>query len=632
MIGHFTHATRRAILGLVLAAPPALCRHAAADEPLSNGTLSGQIVNAERAAVADAHVWVKTFDDKVLAEATSDAAGRFRLGPVEPLYRHRFDLFVDAGGYACQYVTSDTWSVLPGKDFDMGAIQLDRGRVFKGQVLDVDGQPVAGASVECCTAHHVLGHTIDFIGPPQIVTTDAEGHFRSRPMPVGRFSVEVAAPNRQKAYRRRLAPSGGEETLEPIRLEKDVPIPGLLTDEAGHPIVDAAVSAGGVAETKSDAVGRFTLAGFGPNPSFQLQIQKEGYVFINWGVTIKEDGIRWQEVSNDDPPNGPFPDLHVRMKRTAWIDGQAVDAETGVPVRIERVVLCFFERKPNGEVVLSGCRDARFEQPETGRFRVSYSYPDEYHLTVSATGYHDGEAFTPKVTELRTIDGMLVKLKKKRPGTPPVVASQRITGRVMRGGGQPVRSGWVGLWALRRTPDSVNAHIMRGRTVEGGPVAYASTPVRDGDYVLDVPFQDENWYVVVEEPGHALTQVGPIPIGVNETKQVNVACVAGGSLRGRVSDVPPEWRGHVWAVAFTKTGIRMQTRARPDGEFSFTNVPPGEYGLKAGHDAHTDSEVPQDPDIPKEAWERRADPWQRATVVRVESGSESAGVELSLPK
>ena len=55
-----------------------------------------------------------------------------------------------------------------------------------------------------------------------------------------------------------------------------------------------------------------------------------------------------------------------------------------------------------------------FEQPESGHFRIPYSDPDEYHLTLSADGYHDAEAFTPKVSELKLIEGIVVKLKKKQ--------------------------------------------------------------------------------------------------------------------------------------------------------------------------------------------------------------------------
>ena len=65
--------------------------------------------------------------------------------------------------------------------------------------------------------------------------------------------------------------------------------------------------------------------------------------------------------------------------------------------------------------------------------------------------------------------------------------------------------------------------------------------------------------------------------------------------------------------------------------FFFGDLPPGEYGLKVGHDAYTDTEVPRGTDIPKEAYETLADPWKRATVVTVEAGHETSDVELELP-
>jgi hypothetical protein len=60
-------------------------------------------------------------------------------------------------------------------------------------------------------------------------------------------------------------------------------------------------------------------------------------------------------------------------------------------------------------------------------------------------------------------------------------------------------------------------------------------------------------------------------------------------------------------------------------------MPPGEYGLKVGHDAYEDSEVPRGENIPKEAWKKKADPWQRAKVVTVRAGHETSGVQLELP-
>ena len=153
--------------------------------------------------------------------------------------------------------------------------------------------------------------------------------------------------------------------------------------------------------------------------------------------------------------------------------------------------------------------------------------------------------------------------------------------------------------------------------------------------------------MVVEEHGHALTQVGPIKIGVNEKRQLDIACTEGGSIRGHVKNVPTGWEGHLWAVAFTKTAIQAETRLSPAGEFCFQQLPPGEYGLKVGHDAYNDSEVPRDrpPTVPRksggncpeEEW-KQLDQQERpirggtTKVVTVEQGRELSDVELELQR
>ena len=367
-------------------------------------------------------------------------------------------------------------------------------------------------------------------------------------------------------------------------------------------------------------------------------------MFVNWGVTVREDGIRWYKVGDDDrKEHGPVKELAVVLTPEAWIEGCAVDAETGERVRLQQVVVCTFDRKANGEVVLSGCHSSSFEQPEIGRFRIPYTYPCEYHLTLSAEGYHDAEAFTPNVTELRLIEGIVVRLRRKNEGTVPDVPKQTISGTVTCAG-RPVMAGWAALWRMRRGSNVVNTWILRGRTVAGDPICYSSTLIHNGSYVLNVPYQHDAWYVVVEEHGHALTQVGPVPIGVNENRRLDIGCTEGGSIRGRVKDMPAGWEGHLWAVAFTNTGIQVETRMTPTGEFRFDRLPPEEYGVKVGHDAYSDSEVPQyaphssedDWRQPsKEEWKRltgqKADPWLRAKRVTVESGRDVGGVELQLP-
>ena len=601
-----------------------------AGEPLPKGSLSGTIVDPNGKPVSGARVWVNTWGKKLLAEARSDAQGRFRLGPVDPVYRHPWPIFIEADGFAPQCIWGESYSIFPGADCDLGKIRADRGRVFTGQVLDVDGRPRRNAEV----TYYVSGRRNDRIGPEQHLATDSEGRFRTPPLPVGELYLWVTAPERRLASLARFVQPGGEEALEPIRLERDVPIQGIVRDERGRPVAGAEIHTYyECGTTISDSNGRFTLHGLGPSPRFQFKLRKEGYVFVNRGVSVHDDGIHWHEVGDDTgKDHGPFRELSVVLTPQAWIEGQARDADTGEPVRLDRVVLCFFERKANGEVVLSGCRSPDFEQPEAGRFRVPYSVPDEYHLTCSAAGYHDAEAFTPKVTELKPIEGIVVKLRKKREGSASEVPKQTISGSVTRDG-KPVATGWVGLWKIGRACTVGWGWRMRGRTTVPDPSFIASAPIRDGAYSLNVPYQDDAWYVAVEEPGQPLTQVGPIKIAVNEKRPLDIACTAGGNIRGRVKNVPAGWEDHLWAVAFTKTGIQVETRVNRDGEFRFQQLPPGEYGLKVGHDAYRDSELgPKERAVTKEEWNREIDPWQRAKMATVEAGHETNLVELEFPQ
>lgn len=614
------------ILGFVL-----LSAVGRADESPYKGTLSGTIVNDQNCPVAGARLSIKTLDEKRLAEGVSGEDGRFRLGPMEAVYRHFADIIVEAEGFARQYVRGRSYSVFPEADFDLGVIRMDRGCSFTGQVIDYDGEPLPGAVVECVVNRSYMGNTVIGVGPLYQVMSDAQGRFRTAPLGVADRSLYVRARRREVAYVELPAAPYGERTLPPIVLKQDVPIHGTVTDSRGAPIVGAKIEANGDGDrTTSDATGKFILSGFGPNPSFQLQVEKDGYVFINWGVKGGDDGFRWHEVGGDRKSSGPVKQLDISMQRVAWIEGEAIDEETGEPVPLDRVVLCFFERKANGEIVLNGCRNSDFQQPHPGRFRLPYSHADEYHLTLFAKGYHDAEAFTPKVTALTQIEGIRVKMRKKAVDSVPAVVRQTVSGTVTNHG-HAVNSGWVGLWAMRRRHDIVNAPIQRGRTVAEDPIIYASAPIRDGKYTLSVPFQGEQFYLVAESPHSAATQVGPIAIALGEEKSLDIACDDGGTIMGTVKDRPADWKDDLWVVAFTDTGIREETRVQQDGTFLLRQLPPGRYGLKVGHDGYGDTEVPHHPNIPAEAWKTIADPWKRAVIVHVPASGEIDGIELRLP-
>jgi hypothetical protein len=616
---------------------------AAVPEPLPKGTLSGSVVGPDAKPVAAARIAMADFYE-VKSETTSDAKGHFSLGPLEAEHRCRWDIRIDADGFATEYVPRSTYSIFPGSDCDLGAIRIDRGRVFSGQVLDVDGKPRADAAVEYGVWRYQAGHGTTFIIPTRTLTTDAEGRFRTPPLPVGFLELNVNLSNRLGAFVRHSVRPGGEEALKPIRLEKDVPIAGLVRDEQGRPIEGATIDAQPIVagSQTSDSAGRFTLHGYGPKPWFVLMVSHSEFVPVRWSVVRTDDGFHFRDSSAEETRFGPLNELAVVMQRPAWIEGQAIDAATGKSVRLTSVELCYAKKLPNGQRRVYGCALTKFQQPETGHFRVPYGTPWDYHLVLSAAGYHDADAFTSKPKPGHTVEPVVVKMTKISEDGHLALGGAQLVGTVTREG-RPIKTGWIGAWTPEPVGNRVGVSVTRGRTIEEG-AGYASAPIRNGAYTLDMSAEDRPWYLVVEEAGQPSTQVGSIHIAPGEQKKFDIVCTAGGEIRGCVLGVPHEWAGHVWIVAFTKTGIPIEKRADADGQFRLIRLAPGEYGLKAGHDAFKDSEILDFDgddwfrdsvlglrDVPKELDGKKAEPWKRAKVVKIEAGQSVKGIEIELP-
>ena len=67
-----------------------------------------------------------------------------------------------------------------------------------------------------------------------------------------------------------------------------------------------------------------------------------------------------------------------------------------------------------------------------------------------------------------------------------------------------------------------------------------------------------------------------------------------------------------------------------DGAFHLSELPPGRYGLKAGHDSYEDPHVPKiefGPGKPPDPnFFKPAEPWQGAAIVTVKPGETTRGV------
>ena len=273
----------------------------------------------------------------------------------------------------------------------------------------------------------------------------------------------------------------------------------------------------------------------------------------------------------------------MKLLRPGWFVGKAVDADTGAPVRLDgaRMSLPPNPKAPPGPRPSS--IPTPLEQPEPGRFRVKFPTPREYTITLLAKGYEPAE-FKATATERKTVDVLDVKLKKATEQTRPEGPGAATLG------GKPLKSGWAVLYRVERLTSG--ADLVRMRPVVPQRHPYAEGEVIDGRFSFTVP-QDKNadWFVAVYAPDRPPGIVGPLALPGGKPAAVTVEVPEPGSLSGVVGDIPGQLDGHLWVVAFAKNGYRAEARVRPGGKFTFPALPPGEYGLKVGHELFKDFEV-----------------------------------------
>lgn len=618
------------------------------------GTFTGRIVNQEGNGIEGAVVTLP--NDRPhppLAVAVSDSCGRFRM-PVsrfEEVVIHRIchSLKIQAEGFSPTYVDQRHLSLFEEATTDIGEIVMDLGRSYSGRVVHQDGKPIAGAIVAFNINRFQPGSTWIPISDEAEVLTDEHGRFKTTCLGGGIPWIGCHAQGFQYAYysRSQFAKVALNGQLPDLILHPEFPIHGIVRNETGEPLAGVTLSESN-RESTTDQAGKFTLHGLGSHSRFQCQIVEAGYASVNLLVEVVDNRLeildlneaRHIEERTADHTLVPglrraakryMSRLEITLLREATIQGQVVDAETNQPVKFSRIVLCGFSRNDNGEVILDGCHASNANQIQPGLFSLTYSKPREYHLTVIADGYEEGEAYTPSVTTLLPIDGIVVKLKRKGSiANAPVVAKQTIVGTIQLGG-EPIDAVRAAIWTKPRATDIVNANVIRGRTSIGDGYVWDTQMLNHGEFTLDVSHPADHWYVLVETPKRVVALEGPFAISTGETKSIELHSRRSGSLRGEVRSDQPAIGESLYAILFSDLGLQYETRVAVDGSFEFLSIFPGSYGLKIGTDAIIDSEIPgHNEDLSEEeCWKWNqvpSDPWKRAIKVEVCEGELLDGI------
>lgn len=254
-----------------------------------------------------------------------------------------------------------------------------------GTIVDSNGHPIPGAKVTTIRTWYVVND--------QGVTTEtnANGHFRLPPIPMGPATITVTA----NGFAPDLRPVDARPDLGAINfaLHPGQTLRGRIVDPAGNPIAGATIrtsrwrnraSLGWGAET--DADGRFAMPD-APADTVMFDISADGHRYVSGHSLKASDG-----------------EATVTMRPQLKIAGRVTDAETGRPIDHFRVIAGHdvWERRPPSW-------DFRRPQPATnGQYDAGLKSSDDVlrsYVRIEADGY--APAISPAFTSSGTFDAQL---------------------------------------------------------------------------------------------------------------------------------------------------------------------------------------------------------------------------------
>jgi protocatechuate 3,4-dioxygenase beta subunit len=200
-------------------------------------SLNGWVANDQRLAA-----WLKDHDEpkRIAEQRTTDADGRFEFSfwPPPPF---QFSLRLRADGVA---TWGTRWSELePGATKDLGDVQLERGTLLHGRVVDAEGAPKAKVTVRIDGA--ASRRAENGFETWTSATTDGTGAFRARwALRPGEYQLGIDDQELERGERVTL--TGDPEQFVDVvlkRLDDRAAIRGLVVDQDGAPVQHAYVHA-----------------------------------------------------------------------------------------------------------------------------------------------------------------------------------------------------------------------------------------------------------------------------------------------------------------------------------------------------------------------------------------------------
>jgi hypothetical protein len=528
-------------------------------------SLAGTVVDERDQPVPDAEVRVFQYSiQKELREvgrARTSSRGSFRF---PYLSRGRsYDLLAVRSGLAPARASV----TLAEDEQTVSDVRLVLGpaRSAGGRVVDPEGQPVSGATVE-----FVRSLAAESLGEDGILADDglyrtgtgSDGSFHLADLPAGWFDLEVRRPGFVPLTSSgvEMRPDDSVADLGTLVLTPGKRLEGRATEPGGAPVAGAEVwvvpdiEAGARAwkaflaagpATVTDPDGRFVLQSLDPRQALSVDICRPGY----------QTGRIWQPVLEE----GPVQVTPVTLSRAARLAGRVVDPG-GKPVSGASVSASLAGASlgdwfpPTSPCPQSG----QFSTAETdaeGRFTLEPLEEGFFELRISAEGYLSADLPGVEVKVGLESAGPTLVLERGAVLTEKVPVAQknpigrRARGRIVDPDGNPVPG------ALVDTPED--------------PFIGSAYTAADGSFSLEV---DEGAFVLLaRKPGY-----GPVRLDhgatAGDVEGLELRLGKAASLSGRIVGVAPEDLARVKVMALNDRYFERQGVIALDGTYRILDL------------------------------------------------------------
>lgn len=521
---------------------------------------SGRVIDAEERPVAGAmlRLFPADRDDRAfflaqaageeVPEATADAEGRFELRHLPP---GRFDLIARAAGFVPR--TLPGIEVPPGTAaVDLGTVALSPGAAIEGRVVDLRGQPIAGAAVMVSLDElSSLASPMPSLDELTGATTDTEGRFRIPDLAPGTVvGLKVMAPGRVDAE----VPGIEAPTPSPVEivLRPAARVAGRVVDERRQGIAEAqvvltaeaqravfggqALPGGALGQTMTDAAGAFVIEGVAPGTA-TLVATASGY------RPARREGI---EVAEGAEVAG----IEVELSAGAVVTGRVSGAD-GLPLPDADVEVV---RPPvEGLFDLLGSIGLRTQTDADGVYRLE-GVP-EGQLSIAAQ-HRD---------HLRAVRDLDVEAGENRLDL-RLERGLEVEGRVLDAVGGPVAGAQLYLGGQQQM-----SLVRPVSSAEDG--SFRFTGVAPGTYDL---------WARKEGQGGAEARLEGVRVAAANVTGLELRLEGGGAIRGRILGVEPAELAAVRIVAQRDDGQTATGRADHTGGYRVEPVGAGEWTVVAG--------------------------------------------------